>query len=141
MIPKQLILDIVVVLAVPSLIIGGYMMWFRDESGPLLSASSEMLQTKPDEPGALTRIALQKLNSIKLDDSLFRDPAYLSLKIYSVEIPEAKLQRDFPFTPTPEIAEMVRRAKATVSAKGNSTTAKSESIATKLDLLKTTSSR
>jgi hypothetical protein len=141
MIPKQLMIDIVVVLSVPVVIIGGYMMWFRDESGPLLSASSEMLQTRPTDPGALTRVALQKLNSISLDASLFRDPAFLALQTYTVPIPEAKLEREYPFTPTPEIAEMLKRAKASVSAKGNTAPAKAESISTKLDLLKSTTAR
>lgn len=131
-------LDIAIVLAVPLLAIGGYFMWFRDTSGPLLSAGSEMLNVQADAPGTRTKQALQTLNTITLDDSLFKDPAFLSLTTYSVPIPTSGLSREYPFTPTPEIAEMQRRAKNAVKS---ATQPKAESISVKLDMLKTSATR
>ena len=138
---KQLILDIALIVGLPIFILGVYFSVFRMDSEPLLTATSQMTQSKANEPGTKTRIALQKLNSIALDDSLFKDPAFQSLRAYSVTIPEVELTREYPFTPTAEIAEMLRRAKANVAAKANSSGAKSESISVKLDMLKTSVSK
>ena len=131
-------IDIAIVLSVPMLIIGGYFLWFRDTSGPLLSAGSDVINTQADGPGSRTKQALQTLNTITLNDSLFKDPAFLALTTYSVSIPTSDISREYPFTPTPEISEMMKRAKS--SAK-TSTQAKAESISVKLDMLKTSTTR
>lgn len=138
MLGKQFMLDIAIVLALPALGIGVYFMAFRDTSGPLLSAGSEILNLQADAPGTRTKQALQTLNTITLNDSLFKDPAFLSLTTYTVPIPTSELSREYPFTPTPEIADMLKRAKNTTK---NSTQTKAESISVKLDMLKTSATR
>ena len=43
--------------------------------------------------------ALSRLNAIKLDDKLFRDPMFNSLQDFSVEIVAQPVGRDNPFLP------------------------------------------
>lgn len=133
MLGKQIFLDIVIILSIPILIIGVYFLSFRDSNSASLSVTSEILKSDPNAPGTRTKLALQTLNTIALNDSLFRDPAFLSLRKYPVEIPTAELMREYPFTPAPEVQEMLRRAK---SSSPPASAVKAESISVKLDMLK-----
>lgn len=137
---RQLIFDIMIVLSVPILFVGGYFIWFRDASGPLLSSGYEELKSGENNPGATTKVALQTLNSITLNSSLFTDPSYQSLRTFTVEIPTSELYRKYPFTPTTEIFEMLRR-NTSAPAKDATKNVKVESINDKLDLLKKSATR
>lgn len=107
---KQLLIDILVVLVVPILFIGGYY-FFKADSAELLSSLPLIAGTQGEvdpELGKKTEVALALLSSIEFDDSLFSDPAYLLLKKYTVEIPSVELGRSFPFTPPPVLLQMSR---------------------------------
>ncbi len=99
--------DIVAVLLVPLLLAGGYYFWSGDEDSALLS----LVVTKQDgqEFGAKAKAALEKLRSIKMDGSLFEDPAYLSLKEFHVDIDMViPLGRPYPFTPPDVLRNRVK---------------------------------
>lgn len=100
MMGKQIIVDIVVVFVVPLLLIGGYYFFRGDDSALLSLVSSGAMSPSAEDLqlGSKTEAALMLLNTIRLDDSLFTDPAYLSLKEYQVIIPTTPLGRPFPFT-------------------------------------------
>jgi hypothetical protein len=110
MLGKQAFVDILIVLIVPILIISGYYFWWRVDGEGLLSLSAPAQEDSSNEPGTKTKMALDAL-SIKLDDSLFKDPAYLALKNYVFDIPSVPLSRPYPFTPPPVIQELLREAK------------------------------
>jgi hypothetical protein len=135
---KQLFLDIIVIVSIPALLIGIYFLWFRAESGPLLSAKSEMLRVDPNEPGNQTKLALQSLQRITLNDAVFKSPSYFQLQIYTVEIKPSELSREYPFSPTVELSEMLRRTKVTTRTPIVNQQAKvgAVSISEKLDQLK-----
>jgi hypothetical protein len=135
MIGKQLIIDISLVVALPVLIIGGYYLW-GPTSDSLSLAPSAALGVA--EPGYKTKLALDTLSSITLDDSLFADPAYLSLKSFTVVIPEVPLARSYPFTPPPIIEERLRQAR--LGHVVNTTpVATTDSLSSQIDKLKKTS--
>lgn len=109
---KQFLIDIVVVLATPLLLIGGYYI-FKTDGEALLSVNpfSTIQKNEVDlDLGKKTEAALALLSTIRLDNSLFSDPGYLLLQKYTVEIPSVELGRSFPFTPPPVLVEMNRRS-------------------------------
>ena len=96
---KQAFVDLLIVLVIPALIVGAYFVWFRGgESTVLLSSTAwqDKDQVAAHQPGAKTELALKTLRTIHLDDSLFKDPAYLSLKTYTINIPSVPVSRPFP---------------------------------------------
>ena len=108
---KQTLIDILVVLVLPLLLVGGYYAFKTDDSALLSFVSSgEETAAGGDELGAKTKMALVMLGSIQLDDSLFTDPSYLALREYRVTIASSTLGRKYPFSPPPVIIERVRRA-------------------------------
>jgi hypothetical protein len=109
MIGKQIVIDILVVITLPILLIGGYFLWFRTNDSALLLSS--LAPTTEAEPGAKTKQALDTLKSLTLDDSLFVDPAYNALIAYNVVVPPATTSRAYPFTPPTVIEERIRQAK------------------------------
>jgi hypothetical protein len=134
---KQLFLDILVVVLIPVLAVGAYFLWFRIDSGPLLSAKSEMLRTDAGEPGNTTKIALQALSRIVLNDALFTSPTYLNLKLYTVDIPTSEFSREYPFTPSQTVHDMLRRSRAGgATAQSDTSPARVQSISLQLDLLR-----
>lgn len=114
MMGKQAFVDLLIVLVLPAFIVGAYYVWFRGATNTtdLLSATAwqDKGQVAANQPGAKTELALKTLRSIHLDDSLFKDPAYLSLKTYTINIPSVPISRPFPFTPPPIVAERLRDA-------------------------------
>ena len=110
---KQAFVDLLIVLVIPALIVGAYFVWFRGgESTVLLNSTAwqDKDQVAANQPGAKTELALKTLRTIHLDDSLFKDPAYLSLKTYTINIPSVPVSRPFPFTPPPEVIERLRES-------------------------------
>lgn len=90
--------DVLAVLLVPALLLVGYYFWSDDDDSALLSlvVSKETGQ----EFGAKAKDALNRLRSITMDDSLFKDPVYQSLKEFHVDIDmNISLGRSYPFTP------------------------------------------
>ena len=136
MMGKQSLIDVLVVLVVPALFIGGYYFWWRTDSTSLLSVSSGAVADRSaDEPGAKTRLALETLNTITLSDALFKDPAFLSLKTYRVEIPTVPLSRAYPFTQPQILLDRMRAVRFSGSGVLQSAPA-TPVVSAKLDALK-----
>lgn len=107
---KQLLIDVLIVLVVPVLLIGGYYI-FKTDGAELLDVvpSFAGAQNEVDpELGKKTEAALALLSGIHLDDSIFTDPAYLMLKKYTVQIPSVELGRSNPFTSPQVLIDMNR---------------------------------
>ncbi len=133
MMGKQAFVDLLIVLVIPALIVGAYFVWFRGgDSNVQLSGTTGQATISANLPGAKTELALKTLKSIHLDDSLFKDPAYLSLKTYTVNIPSVPISRPFPFTSPPEVIQLLRDANySTKSTKATNAV----SSGTKIDAL------
>lgn len=139
---KQAFVDLLIVLVIPALIVGVYVVWFRGgDSTVLLSTTTGQATIPANQLGAKTEIALKTLRSIHLDDSLFKDPAYLSLKTYTINIPSVPISRPFPFTPPPGVIERLREAHYNAKNPSSSTDASGTKInalgiSNKINLLK-----
>lgn len=71
-----------------------YFNFFAGKSGELLTSTGGENAVSLD-----ILVALNNLNSIKLDSSLFSDPAFLSLTSYGVELAPESVGRRNPFEP------------------------------------------
>ena len=72
----------------------GYYVWTSSSSSPLLTTAGE---TSPLSENILT--TLTQLNTITLDDALFKDPVFQSLSDFGVTIPCQDAGRNNPFAP------------------------------------------
>ncbi|MCX6739210.1 MAG: hypothetical protein NT098_04155 [Candidatus Parcubacteria bacterium] len=59
----------------------------------------EIPSPTPSETGDQILALLQELNVIQLDDTIFADPTFLSLKDYHVDLAEEPRERSNPFAP------------------------------------------
>jgi hypothetical protein len=96
---KQTLFDMLIVMVVPVLIIVGYITMHN------IGGTTELLQTitggntpKADEPGARTTMALNELEKIQLDSSIFSLTEFKSLKFTQVKVPDEPIGRKNPFT-------------------------------------------
>ena len=145
MMGKQAFVDLLIVLVIPALILGAYFTWFRSaETVAVLSPTAwqDKSQVAASQPGTKTELALKTLKSIHLDDSLFKDPAYLSLKTYTINIPSVPVSRPFPFTPPPAVSERLRdahysgKSPAATNVASSGTKIDALGISNKINLLK-----
>lgn len=100
---RQIIIDILVVVLMPLMIVAAYYFWKEGDTSLLLSSVTLSGAAKPGEDeakelGAKIKLALATLNTIKLDNSIFTDPVYQSLRDFPVTIATTTLGRDYPFT-------------------------------------------
>ena len=140
---KQTIIDIVVVVLVPLAIVSGYYFWKQSDSTSLLSLIAPSLMARPCEEvndvGAKVTVALATLNTIKLDNSIFTDPVYNSLRDFSVIIATTTIGRDYPFSLPQSIIDKERNRQTNDAAYRASVNASSKvnvNISTKIDGLK-----
>ena len=145
MMGKQAFVDLLIVLVIPALVVGAYFVWFRGPTNTIDLLSPTAWQDKgqvaANQPGAKTELILKTLRTIHLDDSLFKDPAYLSLKTYTINIPSVPISRPFPFTPPPVILEQLKAAhsstkRTTIVSDTASTKINALDISNKINLLK-----
>lgn len=73
----------------------GYYVWSTGSSQALLSNTGEGASPLSQEILA----TLASLTTIKLDDSIFSDPVFVSLTDFGVTIPEEPIGRRNPFAP------------------------------------------
>lgn len=109
---KQTVIDIAIVLALPLVVFLGYYFWNSNDNNALLSIVAPPPESQ--EYGSKAKTALVTLRSITMDDSLFNDPLYLSLKEFHVDVPEAVLGRANPFT-TPEAVRTAKSLKSSIT--------------------------
>ncbi|NDE68000.1 hypothetical protein EB052_00170 [bacterium] len=98
-----IILVIVIVLAV-----AGYFLYTSgnqtvvDATGKIAALAGGGSAAAADNGvGADVLLLLNRIQSIKIDPSIFNDPAYQSLVDYTVAIPTWNVGRDNPFAPLP----------------------------------------
>lgn len=136
---RQTVIDVVVVLIIPLVIVGGYYFWKQGDGPSLLSAIAPGFAERPGEEtkdlGAKTKVALATLNSIKLDNSIFNDPVYQSLRDFPVTIATSTIGREYPFSLPSVIQEKETRVGSSDAAYRASIKASAD-ISTKLDGLK-----
>ena len=69
--------------------------------------ASQTLQSQPDlaaqAVGSQVLALLNQIQSLRIDTSIFKDPAYRTLRDYSVEIPAVPVGRSNPFAPLPGV--------------------------------------
>ena len=98
MFTKQSLIDLAIVLVVPILLIGAYLLYGKSGNDVLLSEQPTPTLAE-SEPGAKTKLALDTLNGITLDGSLFKEDSYVSLVGFYTEIATSTLlYRENPFT-------------------------------------------
>ncbi len=110
---KQIMIDILVVLAVPVILIGGFYFWKTDD-GALLSLLSPDVTLPGDEGkelGAKTKLALTTLGSIDFDESFFRNEAFMTLNDLTATVATTSLGREYPFTSPDVIVNLMKKAK------------------------------
>ncbi len=100
---KKTIYSAVVIIG--ALIVTFYL--FSKNSTPSSTDSLVQVQNTPDASAASARILnlLNQIKSLKIDTTLFSDPAYKTLVDYSVSIPEVNVGRPNPFAPIPGFIE------------------------------------
>ena len=79
-------------------VICGALVYFMFFAGP----SGDPVVVEQDETSNVSReliITLSNLNTIRLDDSIFKDPVFLSLSDFGVQIPLQNVGRRNPFAP------------------------------------------
>lgn len=82
--------------AVLLLLVAGYFMFFSGGS----SGSATLSSTDTSSPvSADLLVTLQNLHTIKLDNTIFTDPVFVSLTDFGVTIPPENIGRRNPFLP------------------------------------------
>ena len=90
--------NIFLFLIIFALLAAGYVYFFRGESG-------DTLQISTGPSGAATEVGREllqlgaTLRAIKLDDSIFSDPAFRALEDFSQELTPEPVGRQNPFAP------------------------------------------
>ena len=87
------------------IIVGAVVYFYYQGSSP--SSSGSLLQssgTAAASVGSSELTLLGRIQSLKIDPSLFSDQAYRSLQDYSVVIPTENVGRPDPFAPIPGVA-------------------------------------
>ena len=107
---KQLLLDLLIVVAFPIAIVVGYFYITSDGGKDLLSSVSSGATARPGESvgelGATTKAALTELKSISFDKTIFNDPTFLSLEDFTLPIIASPIGREYPFSQTSELRVM-----------------------------------
>ena len=114
---KQIMIDILVVLLVPVILIGGYYFW-KTNDGTLLSFVSSDITLPGDEDkelGAKTKLALVTLNSIDFNAEFFKDEAFASLRDLTATVSTTPLGREYPFTSPELIKKLIKNSKPGVN--------------------------
>ncbi len=142
MMGKQSLVDALIVLVIPVLLIAGYYLWWRPaDTTQLLSSTAPSAVSAENEPGAKTKLALKTLQSITLDGSLFTDPAFLSLRTYTVTVPSVPVARPYPFTLPSVVLERLKlgaqgKTVSSSSSGSSSSSASSSAASAKITALK-----
>ena len=91
---------IIVIIVVIILVIAYF--YYEGGSGSSTASTSLLQQQASDQSiGAAELSLLDQIQSLKIDTSLFQDPAYKTLVDYSVPIPQDGVGRPNPFAPFP----------------------------------------
>jgi hypothetical protein len=111
---KQYIIDLGIILGFPGLLLGLYFYMGGNISSSFSFLSVGGLSLPGNDTGQLgekAKMTLEALRSTTLDTAIFDDPAYQSLRDYSVEIPTTVLGREYPFSLPDEVQEMLNKSR------------------------------
>lgn len=115
---KQILLDILIVLALPIMAIFGYFYFKTEDGTKLLSYVSPSSIALPGEQntdlGSKTKAALTELNSINFDQTFFNDATFLTLQDFTGPILATPIGREYPFTSTSQLRIMNKKEKPSV---------------------------
>lgn len=92
---KSLFIPILVILL--AILIVGYVYFSRGRDNDSLLQTR--VKTADEVIGKDLLLSLLKLKTLKLDDSLFRDPVFLSLQDWTIELVPQPVGRNNPFLP------------------------------------------
>jgi hypothetical protein len=75
--------------------------FYYEGSRPTADTSFETVTANADAEAVGSRVLslLNQIRSLKIDTTVFKDPAYMSLRDYSVAIPQEDVGRENPFAP------------------------------------------
>ena len=93
---KKTLIGIAIILIIA---VGIY--FYTSSSGSSPSQGLLQAETSPEASAAAARVLtlLNQIKSLRIDRSLFSDPAYQTLRDYSVPIPAVGVGRSNPFAP------------------------------------------
>ncbi len=86
----------IIAAVVLAIVLYGYFAFFR---GPSATDILVLEDTPASEASQTLLATINSLNTIKLDDSIFSDPVFLSLTNFGVQIPAEPVGRRNPFAP------------------------------------------
>jgi hypothetical protein len=81
------------------LAVAGIAYFYYSGSNSQTASSFNQTTDEGQQAGAMVLNLLNQIQSLKIDNSLFKDPAYLTLQDYTVQIPEIPIGRTNPFAP------------------------------------------
>ncbi len=94
-----------IVIAIILIVAGGIYFYSKGSNENIDTSSLEVTYTPESTDATLVggRVLnlLAQINSLKIDGTLFNNPAYKSLRDYSITIPEQNVGRTNPFAPIP----------------------------------------
>ena len=97
--PKTSKKNIVIIVVIIIAAIIGY--FYYEGSTPVTNSSLQTTAASDDAQavGARVLALLNQIRSLKIDTSIFKDPSYMTLRDYSVAIPQENVGRPNPFAP------------------------------------------
>ncbi len=109
---KQAIFDVLIVIVAPIVLVAGYLYLGADQIASLFTSAlmgGTPLPGIDEEMGTKSKAALNELNSINFDESLFADPTFLSLVDFTGTIATSSVGRKYPFSPPEEVIALVKK--------------------------------
>ncbi|MCX6715965.1 MAG: hypothetical protein NT077_03030 [Candidatus Taylorbacteria bacterium] len=97
-ISKKTIIAIVVIVVLA-------LVYFYFAGGETTSTNSMLLGAESNSVGAAELSLLNQMKSLRIDTTLFSDPAYISLVDYSTKITAQNVGRPNPFAPVPGVPD------------------------------------
>lgn len=89
-----------IIIAVIAIVAFGGTYWYRGRVNSDIEETDTLSVKKESKVGEKTLMLLAKVNSLKLDNSIFKDQAFKNLQEYKKEIPDEPAGRINPFAPT-----------------------------------------
>lgn len=92
--------------------------FYYESTIPVSNSGLQTTTETSDAQAAGMRVLslLNQIRSLKIDTSIFKDPAYLTLRDYSVAIPQENVGRPNPFAPLPGVGSASTAPAATTTA-------------------------
>lgn len=109
---KQALFDVLIVIVAPIVLMTGYLYLGADQISSIFSTALMGVIPLPgadEEMGTKSKVALNELNSINFDESLFVDPTFASLYDFTGTIATSSVGRKYPFSLPDEVATIMKK--------------------------------